>query len=217
MISSEKQAMQAPCRRISVRRNSDRQAYVSRGGFLPPNHEEEDENSFISGDDPVSTSTAHGPERLQSGGSMRRNSNSHLGESEVGSALSNPLGSRRVTEDSGCGTTPNSSATLGHMSGYRGPVGTLSAPESVARGSGDSDTCTGASHLSGAFSQNTLFSMHALIPNLIYEQSMKWWRRLLSLDSSLVFHCRYYRRCRFRKPGAITSPACAETLALSRR
>ena len=148
MLAPEKRAMHAPHapqRRICVRRHGDRKAQVSRGGFLPSNPEQEDENSFISGDGSAVVSAAYAPDRQNGGSSSRRNSNSIQGESELGNAPPNPLGSRRVTEESGCGTTTNSSATLGHMSVYRGPMGTLSAPESVARGSGgESDTCTGA-------------------------------------------------------------------------
>lgn len=126
--------------RIAVRRHPDRQSQVSRGGFLEPNHEEDEEESFISGDESM-LSAAYCPERLQSGSSNRRNSNQ--GESIL-SSPSNRLRSRRVTEESGCGTTPNSSATLGHMYGYRATMGNLSAPDSGARiSAGESDSCTG--------------------------------------------------------------------------
>jgi hypothetical protein len=55
-----------------------------------------------------------------------------------------PMGSRRATDESGCCTTPNSSATLGHMHGFKGVMGTLSALDSSEGGrGGESDTCTG--------------------------------------------------------------------------
>lgn len=130
-------SMRGHKRRISVRRYSDRDANVSRGGLLPPKHEE-DEDAAVSCDGSMQSAAAYGPERPHSGGSNYRMSNP--GESIL-SDPSQPMGSKRATDESGCGTTPNSSATLGYMSGYKGAMGTISAPDSAARGSGgESDT-----------------------------------------------------------------------------
>lgn len=142
-------------RRIAVRRRADRRVKASRGISLAPSQEEEEEGSIVSAEGSFA-SAVFVPERPQCGASSQLLSlqNTYT-ESPKASSIPqtssqetlNPLGPKRLTDESGCGTTPNSSATLACMSGYKtAGGGTVSAPESGTKGSGgESDTCTGIS------------------------------------------------------------------------